>query len=761
MSSALLPHLALYTIGLALVGVVMRIAARLWRSDPILAYSILRGGLVAALLLPAAQWTMHGRSADHAVARAFRTRLDAVLPERPAPEPEPVGPEAAVTTSIAVSEAIPIERASAPSPAAFTLDFIAARPIASPSAGTGPTGDASPPRGPARRSVPPPGELVWWIYLAGLAAVLVHHLSRHARTWWILRRCPPVTSEPLAPAFARALDAFPRLARVRLLVSDRITTPACWGVRNPVIVVPERDVRTPTAAVPWALVHELIHLERRDPLVAILQAALTSIAWFHPAAWRLSRDLDRLRELSCDLLVVKRTGHRRSYALALLDYAERPARIAGASTGSPLARLLHMSPSPPQLRRRIEMLSFSKRPLSNRKRAAIVAGAVAGLSAVWAGQLAIASTFSDAKDLVFARCDGKSKKKPKNQWQQPPAERGPCEPEKAAPAEVDIARLLEDATGPTRIVADQPGAWNAGGVHLDPEIREALIRTLVRDENPSVRMASAHALAPYLDDSTVKAAFLRALRESCDDSRAMLMDVLLQREAISPDVRDLLVGVVSNGKANPIQGSIAEALAPFADRQDARQVLIRALQDHRNAVVQLSAAKALAPHSKDEEIRSAMVAAVMNGRNEVARMVILQSLSDQLVESDQVRELFQVVVQRDDNEVARMTAAQALAARADDAGVRQSMITVLLGERNDVVKMAFADALAPYAHDPAVKRAFIQSIPKLGSDVIRMRMVTALADVVDPSARSFDAAGQHPRSLPRPDANGVIPVGGR
>src|SRR6185436_14489781 len=74
-------------------------------------------------------------------------------------------------------------------------------------------------------------------------------------------------------------------------------------------------------ALAWALRHELVHLERGDALMATLQSLVLALLWFHPAAWWFSAEITRLRELSCDQVVVRGSGRRRSYALALLEYA--------------------------------------------------------------------------------------------------------------------------------------------------------------------------------------------------------------------------------------------------------------------------------------------------------------------------------------------------------------------------------------------------------------------------------------------------------
>src|SRR6185436_12071940 len=127
-------------------------------------------------------------------------------------------------------------------------------------------------------------------------------------------------------------------------------------------------------ALAWALRHELVHLERGDALMATLQSLVLALLWFHPAAWWLSAEIGRLRELSCDQVVVRGSGRRRSYALALLGYAaahngQFSAIDAVPHSAGVRCALLHWSRSPSQSQRRIEMLTVDSAPGSRTRRA--------------------------------------------------------------------------------------------------------------------------------------------------------------------------------------------------------------------------------------------------------------------------------------------------------------------------------------------------------------------------------------------------------
>jgi len=70
-----------------------------------------------------------------------------------------------------------------------------------------------------------------------------------------------------------------------------------------------------------SLVHELAHVRRRDPLVALMAALNTCVFWFHPLAWWLERRLALLAEQAADDSALLAVRDRSGYASTLLDMA--------------------------------------------------------------------------------------------------------------------------------------------------------------------------------------------------------------------------------------------------------------------------------------------------------------------------------------------------------------------------------------------------------------------------------------------------------
>jgi len=81
------------------------------------------------------------------------------------------------------------------------------------------------------------------------------------------------------------------------------------------------------------LMHELVHIERRDWLWTVAEEVVRSALWFHPAIrWVISR-IQLAREQVVDREVVKRTGGREAYLRALVEITK--ARVAPALSAAP------------------------------------------------------------------------------------------------------------------------------------------------------------------------------------------------------------------------------------------------------------------------------------------------------------------------------------------------------------------------------------------------------------------------------------------
>ncbi len=171
----------------------------------------------------------------------------------------------------------------------------------------------------------PPGALppvlpwVFGLWLAGVAAFSVYHLGgwRVAQRLSRQGRAPRESLEVLVRGLCRRMGIE---RAVILLESATVSVPTVVGWLRPVLLVP---ASTLTGLSPQQLeailAHELAHVRRHDYLVNLLQAAVETLLFYHPAVWWVSAQVRRERESCCDDLAVAVCGDRLGYARALAD----------------------------------------------------------------------------------------------------------------------------------------------------------------------------------------------------------------------------------------------------------------------------------------------------------------------------------------------------------------------------------------------------------------------------------------------------------
>ena len=109
--------------------------------------------------------------------------------------------------------------------------------------------------------------------------------------------------------------------RENIYLSDKITSPALYGIFRPRIILPcGWESREDLALI---LAHENAHARHGDNLWRVVAFVTAAIHWFNPLAWFFLRSALSDMELYCDERVLKRLSpeERKSYALALVNSA--------------------------------------------------------------------------------------------------------------------------------------------------------------------------------------------------------------------------------------------------------------------------------------------------------------------------------------------------------------------------------------------------------------------------------------------------------
>ena len=110
-------------------------------------------------------------------------------------------------------------------------------------------------------------------------------------------------------------------AAAEILVSAEVRGPVTFGIRRPVILLHSGFRDLPAEFQRGILLHELLHVKRRDWLVVLLEELVRAAFWFHPAIWWLLGRIQITREQAVDHEVIGRTGKSEEYLDALLVVA--------------------------------------------------------------------------------------------------------------------------------------------------------------------------------------------------------------------------------------------------------------------------------------------------------------------------------------------------------------------------------------------------------------------------------------------------------
>ena len=203
-------------------------------------------------------------------------------------------------------------------------------------------------KGLAFKDILPWLDTVWAFGVIALSARMMGGL-------WLIHRLKAdavTVPESIAARFEAALRAM-GLRHVRLRMHPGIDGPFVVGVFRSVVYLPvSAIVALSPDQLDAVLAHELEHVRRADFAWNLLQTAIETLFFYHPAVWWLGKTLRDQRELACDDAAVTMCRDPLTYATALLELEERrPARklapgltpslamALGGKDGSLLARV--------------------------------------------------------------------------------------------------------------------------------------------------------------------------------------------------------------------------------------------------------------------------------------------------------------------------------------------------------------------------------------------------------------------------------------
>ncbi len=253
--------------------------------------------------------------------------------------------------------------------------------------------------GPARPTGPATNwnlvPLVWW---CGWGASAVWFLIGALRTSWMVRRSTVATYADI-PDLGR---------RMRVLQCAEVSMPVTWGILRPVVLLPPDAASWPPARLRSVLLHEFMHVRRKDVLAQCIAQAACCLYWFHPAAWFALRQLRKEREQACDDAVLLHGIAAHEYAGHLVDLVRGMARRRSEWSAAP--GMAEVSDLEARVR---ALLDRGRRrgPVTRRAAAAVVAGVfavmlpIASITAYAQGRGALVGTVEDPSGARVPRCE--------------------------------------------------------------------------------------------------------------------------------------------------------------------------------------------------------------------------------------------------------------------------------------------------------------------------------------------------------------------
>lgn len=250
----------------------------------------------------------------------------------------------------------------------------------------------------------PAGAAPWWLALEStlepylpwtvalwLAGVIVMS-GRVCLDWWQVRRLTWVGVAPLPAHWeervAELVRTFGVSRPVRVVRSTIVRVPAVIGWLRPVVLLPTAALAGLSARqLELIIAHELAHIRRADYLVNLLQVAIETVLFYHPAVRWMSNRLRQERELCCDDAVIGTCGDTLTYAQALTELEaqrQQSFQTALAASGGQLSQRIYRLLDRPVPRRNTLIWSMS-----------LVVGLAAGSMAV-AAQLALTGATAPA-----------------------------------------------------------------------------------------------------------------------------------------------------------------------------------------------------------------------------------------------------------------------------------------------------------------------------------------------------------------------------
>lgn len=221
-----------------------------------------------------------------------------------------------------------------------------------------------------------PSSVLALVWAGGAIVFLVRFARNILLVSRIGRRAVPVQNPEVLEAFREASRQVGVNRKVQLAQTGELNTPALLGIVRPMVLLPMHAESALTAQeMRYVLVHELSHLCRGDIALGLVASMLQAAHWFNPVLWYVTNRMRIDREIACDAAVLALSGtrERENYGRTILRLTEQ---FSSSGWSAVSAGILE---NKTHLRRRIDMITSNRRPVSSGGWVALIAAGLMGM----------------------------------------------------------------------------------------------------------------------------------------------------------------------------------------------------------------------------------------------------------------------------------------------------------------------------------------------------------------------------------------------
>lgn len=186
----------------------------------------------------------------------------------------------------------------------------------------------------AARATPAVWPSLMSVWLVGALLVLLRNVLAHVGLFRWARIARPALSPGWAGTLRRVMHETGFRGRLRVLESDRTTSPCTWGILRRVLLLPAAGADWPEPQRRLALLHELAHVRRFDYLTTQMAHLACAVHWFNPLVWFAAARARALQERACDDAVLNGGGMPSDYARFLVEVAGGSRRLSWAASAA-------------------------------------------------------------------------------------------------------------------------------------------------------------------------------------------------------------------------------------------------------------------------------------------------------------------------------------------------------------------------------------------------------------------------------------------